>query len=153
MGYVRKMKNGLSYRNGNRVIVFSQLNGAPPRNVQIGDFTISHRFKLTDIKRDMCRDEQTYLYISALHEKFGEVSDEKSFWTNKSRGSAILIGPNFNPKILSEERDMEGRYVLLKVLFVGDERLNLACVYLPDVPGERVDFISSFSQKLIIFCY
>ena len=64
-----------------------------------------------------------------------------------SRGCALLAG-----KFLKSVTKPNGRYILAKVKTNLVSVFNLVCVYAPDRPGKRLDFLNSLKQTLTAFC-
>lgn len=66
-----------------------------------------------------------------------------------SRGVAILFARNFCPKIVREERDENGRILVVDLTW-GDEILTLGCLYAPtqDKPLQQNSFMNDLELIL-----
>ena len=96
--------------------------------------------------------------VCLLQETFSNSKDEKiwaaewggqvfySHGSNHSKGVCVLIKPNFPLPVEIVELDVNGRFIILCLI-----NLNVVNVYAPTDPREQIDFINSFSKKIISF--
>ena len=69
--------------------------------------------------------------------------------SNHSRGVCVLIKPNSPLHVEIVELDVNGRFIILCLETPGEINLNVVNVYPPTDPREEIDFINSFSKKII----
>ena len=61
----------------------------------------------------------------------------------------VLIKPNSPLHVEIVELDVNGRFIILCLKTPGETNLNVVNVYAPTDPREQIDFINSFSKKII----
>ena len=61
----------------------------------------------------------------------------------------VLIKPNSPLHVEIVELDVNGRFIILCLKTPGEINLNVVNVYAPTDPREQIDFINSFSKKII----
>ena len=61
----------------------------------------------------------------------------------------VLIKPNSPLHVETVELDVNGRFIILCLKTPGEINLNVVNVYAPTDPREQIDFINSFSKKII----
>ena len=108
-------------------------------------------------KRDTIFDflEQCRADIILLQETHNDSKDNENLWThewggmaiwntgsNRSRGTAILFRPGFNPVLSNCLRDHVGRVIAVKAIINGTE-INIMNIYAPNIPNERKDFFEN----------
>ena len=72
-----------------------------------------------------------------------------SHGSNHSKGVCVLIKPNSPLHVEIVELDVNGRFIILCLKTPGEINLNVVTVYAPTDPREQIDFISSFSKKIM----
>ena len=105
------------------------------------------------------KNQKANVYL--LQETFSNSKEEK-IWTaewggqifyshgsNHSRGVCVLIKPNSPLHVEIVELDVNGRFIILCLETPGEINLNVVNVYPPTDPREEIDFINSFSKKII----
>ena len=68
-----------------------------------------------------------------------------SHGTKYSRGCLITVNKNLDLKILKQEVDVNGRYILLQVAIKGEE-FYILNVYLPNSVNERVNYLEKLTN-------
>jgi len=99
--------------------------------------------------------------LEAFLKSIGNSKDEKiwaaewggqifnSHGSNHSKGVCVLIKPNSPLHAEIVELDVNGRSIILCLKTLGEINLNVVNVYAPTDPREQIDFINSFSKKII----
>ena len=105
------------------------------------------------------KNQKANVYL--LQETFSNSKDEKiwaaewggqifySHGSNHSKGVCVLIKPNSPLHVEIVELDVNGRFIILCLKTPGEINLNVVNVYAPTDPREQIDFINSFSKKII----
>ena len=79
-----------------------------------------------------------------------EIGFMTEFWSLEKR---ILVWnalkPNSPLHVEIVELDVNGRFIILCLKTPGEINLNVVNVYAPTDPREQIDFINSFSKKII----
>ena len=103
--------------------------------------------------------EKASVYL--LQETFSNPNDEKiwsaewggqvfySHGSDHSKGVCILIKPNSPYHAEIVELDIYGRFIILCLKTPGEISPNVVNVYAPTDLREQIDFINSFSKKMI----
>ena len=103
--------------------------------------------------------EKASVYL--LQETFSNPNDEKiwsaewggqvfySHGSDHSKGVCILIKPNSPYHAEIVELDIHGRFIILCLKPPGEISPNVVNVYAPTDLREQIDFINSFSKKMI----
>ena len=77
----------------------------------------------------------------------------QSFWahgSNFSAGCGLLIKPGVDIQLHDKWADTDGRYIISNLKVLGSW-LTIVCVYVPDKPALRSDFLDSLKLKLTQF--
>ena len=105
------------------------------------------------------KNQKANVYL--LQETFSNSKDEKiwaaewggqifySHGSNHSKGVCVLIKSNSPLHVEIVELDVNGRFIILCLKTPGEINLNVVNVYAPTDPREQIDFINSFSKKII----
>ena len=105
------------------------------------------------------KEQKANVYL--LQETFSNPKDEKilsaewggqtfySHGSDHSKGVCVLIKPNSPLYAEKVELDVNGRFIILSLKTPGEISLNVVNVYAPTDHREQIDFMNSFSKKII----
>ena len=84
--------------------------------------------------------------------KFSKLWEGKSFWsfgTTRSCGVAILLSKQVSLRVISVNRDTDGRLLCLDIN-MADRKFRLINVYMPNNAVTRKDFINDLEGLLLV---